>query len=65
MIRRLMALSMTLSVVVAAQAAEHNPGGDVTGLPGDNAAQVLLADVGLPAWAPPAIEHQLQSVGGI
>ena len=31
-----------------------HPGGNVTGLPGYNCAQVLLEDLGLPApWAPP------------
>lgn len=36
-----------------------HPGGNVTGLPGYNAAQVVLADLGLPApWAPEPIERQ-------
>ena len=36
-----------------------HPGGNVTGLPGYNCAQVLLADLGLPApWAPEPIEQQ-------
>jgi phytoene dehydrogenase-like protein len=36
-----------------------HPGGNVTGLPGYNAAQVVLADLGLPApWAPEPIEQQ-------
>lgn len=40
-----------------------HPGGNVTGLPGYNAAQVLLADLGLPApWAPPPIERRLETV---
>lgn len=42
----------------------NHPGGNVTGLPGYNAAQVLLADLGLNApWAPPSIEDQLRSLG--
>ena len=37
-----------------------HPGGNVTGLPGYNAAQVILADLGLPAdWAPPPIGDRL------
>lgn len=37
-----------------------HPGGNVTGLPGYNAAQVILADLGLPAdWAPPPIAERL------
>lgn len=37
-----------------------HPGGNITGLPGYNAAQVILADLGLPAdWAPPSIERRL------
>jgi phytoene dehydrogenase-like protein len=40
-----------------------HPGGNVTGLPGYNAAQVLLADLGLKApWAPPSIEDQLAAL---
>ena len=36
-----------------------HPGGNVTGLPGYNGAQVVLADLGLPApWAPEPIEQQ-------
>jgi phytoene dehydrogenase-like protein len=38
-----------------------HPGGNVTGLPGYNAAQVVLADLGLPApWAPEPFERQLE-----
>jgi phytoene dehydrogenase-like protein len=38
-----------------------HPGGNVTGLPGYNCAQVLLADLGLPAsWAPEPIEKKLE-----
>ena len=37
-----------------------HPGGNVTGLPGYNAAQVILADLGLAAdWAPPAMAERL------
>jgi phytoene dehydrogenase-like protein len=37
-----------------------HPGGNITGLPGYNAAQVILADLGLPAdWAPPPIADRL------
>jgi phytoene dehydrogenase-like protein len=37
-----------------------HPGGNVTGLPGYNSAQVVLADLGLPApWAPEPIESAL------
>jgi phytoene dehydrogenase-like protein len=37
-----------------------HPGGNITGLPGYNCAQVLLADLGLPApWTPTPIEEQL------
>jgi phytoene dehydrogenase-like protein len=37
-----------------------HPGGNITGLPGYNCAQVLLADLGLSApWAPPPIEGRL------
>lgn len=36
-----------------------HPGGNVTGLPGYNSAQVLLSDLGLPApWAPEPIERR-------
>jgi phytoene dehydrogenase-like protein len=37
-----------------------HPGGNITGLPGYNCAQVILGDLGLPApWAPPAAEEVL------
>jgi phytoene dehydrogenase-like protein len=37
-----------------------HPGGNITGLPGYNSAQVILSDLGLPApWAPPPIEQTL------
>ncbi len=37
-----------------------HPGGNITGLPGYNAAQVLFADLGLKAdWAPPPIAQRL------
>ena len=37
-----------------------HPGGNVTGLPGYISAQVLLADLGLPApWAPEPLERTL------
>lgn len=37
-----------------------HPGGNITGLPGYNAAQVLSRDLDLPAdWAPPPIEQRL------
>jgi phytoene dehydrogenase-like protein len=37
-----------------------HPGGNVTGLPGYNAAQVLLRDLGLPQdWMPPPLEQRL------
>jgi phytoene dehydrogenase-like protein len=37
-----------------------HPGGNITGLPGYNAAQVILADVGVKAdWVPPPIADQL------
>ena len=37
-----------------------HPGGNITGLPGYNAAQVVLADLGLEAeWAPPPIAERL------
>jgi phytoene dehydrogenase-like protein len=39
-----------------------HPGGNITGLPGYNAAQVVLADLGLtPAWAPPPLEARLRA----
>jgi phytoene dehydrogenase-like protein len=41
-----------------------HPGGNVTGLPGYNAAQVVLADLGLPApWAPEPLEQQWARLG--
>jgi phytoene dehydrogenase-like protein len=37
-----------------------HPGGNITGLPGYNAAQVILADLGVVAdWFPPPISVQL------
>ncbi len=40
-----------------------HPGGNVTGLPGYNAAQVILADLGIPAaWAPPSILERLKAL---
>jgi phytoene dehydrogenase-like protein len=37
-----------------------HPGGNITGLPGYNAAQVILADLGIKAeWAPPSIAARL------
>ena len=37
-----------------------HPGGNITGLPGYNCAQVILNDLGVPAqWAPPAAESLL------
>jgi phytoene dehydrogenase-like protein len=37
-----------------------HPGGNITGLPGYNAAQVILADLGIkPDWAPRTIADQL------
>ncbi|HZE71649.1 MAG TPA: NAD(P)/FAD-dependent oxidoreductase [Pyrinomonadaceae bacterium] len=37
-----------------------HPGGNITGLPGYNCAQVILADLGLPApWAPSVAEERL------
>jgi phytoene dehydrogenase-like protein len=42
-----------------------HPGGNVTGLPGYNAAQVILADLALePDRAPPPIEEHLRSLAG-
>jgi hypothetical protein len=39
-----------------------HPGGNITGLPGYNCAQVVLADLGLPApWAPPPVEPRLEA----
>ncbi|MGE4014641.1 MAG: phytoene desaturase family protein, partial [Alphaproteobacteria bacterium] len=41
-----------------------HPGGNVTGLPGYNAASVILRDLGLDAaWAPPPIEQRLAALG--
>ena len=41
-----------------------HPGGNITGLPGYNCAQVVLADMGLPApWAPRAAEELLSELG--
>ena len=40
-----------------------HPGGNVTGLPGYNAAQVILADLGIRAdWAPPSISERLKAL---
>jgi phytoene dehydrogenase-like protein len=40
-----------------------HPGGNVTGLPGYNAAQVIFADFGIAAdWAPPPIEARLAAL---
>lgn len=40
-----------------------HPGGNVTGLPGYNAAQVILADLGIRAdWAPPPISERLKAL---
>jgi phytoene dehydrogenase-like protein len=40
-----------------------HPGGNVTGLPGYNAAQVILADLGIKAdWAPPPISERLKAL---
>lgn len=37
-----------------------HPGGNITGLPGYNAAQVILSDLGIKAeWAPPSIAERL------
>ena len=42
-----------------------HPGGNITGLPGYNAAQVLLADLDIPAeWAPPPIADRLEEYIG-
>ena len=41
-----------------------HPGGNITGLPGYNAAQVLLADLGIAAdWAPPPLADRLERIG--
>ena len=38
-----------------------HPGGNITGLPGYNSAQVILSDLGLPIpWAPPSAEECLK-----
>ena len=40
-----------------------HPGGNVTGLPGYNAAQVILADLGIRTdWAPPSIAGRLKAL---
>jgi phytoene dehydrogenase-like protein len=40
-----------------------HPGGNVTGLPGYNCAQVVLGDLGMPApWAPPPAERLLEQL---
>jgi len=40
-----------------------HPGGNITGLPGYNCAQVLLSDLGRPApWAPPPLEERLRAL---
>ena len=40
-----------------------HPGGNITGLPGYNAAQVILADLGIEAeWVPPPIAEQLAAL---
>jgi phytoene dehydrogenase-like protein len=40
--------------------ASSHPGGNITGLPGYNAAQVVLSDLGLAAdWMPPPLEARL------
>ena len=40
-----------------------HPAGNVTGLPGYNAAQVLLANLGIEAgWAPPPIAERLAAL---
>jgi phytoene dehydrogenase-like protein len=42
-----------------------HPGGNVTGLPGYNAAQVILADLGVAAdWAPPPMQARLERLAG-
>ena len=43
--------------------ASSHPGGNITGLPGYNCAQVVLADLGIPApWAPPPAERLLEEL---
>lgn len=40
-----------------------HPGGNITGLPGYNAAQIVLADLGIEAeWGPPPIQDQLSGL---
>lgn len=40
-----------------------HPGGNVTGLPGHNAAQVILSDLGIETgWFPPALDVQLEAL---
>src|SRR6267154_294582 len=40
-----------------------HPGGNITGLPGYNAAQVILADIGIiPDWFPPLISDHLAAI---
>jgi len=40
-----------------------HPGGNITGLPGYNAAQIILADLGVKAdWVPPPIRERLSSL---
>jgi phytoene dehydrogenase-like protein len=42
-----------------------HPGGNITGLPGYNAAQVILADLGIKAdWTPPPIAERLSALSG-
>ncbi|HEX6143789.1 MAG TPA: NAD(P)/FAD-dependent oxidoreductase [Geminicoccaceae bacterium] len=42
-----------------------HPGGNVTGLPGYNAAQVLMQDLGRrPDWLPPPLERRLEATRG-
>ena len=42
-----------------------HPGGNITGLPGYNAAQVVLSDLGIAAdWAPPPIAERLAALAG-
>jgi phytoene dehydrogenase-like protein len=40
-----------------------HPGGNITGLPGYNAAQVILSDLGIKAdWVPPPIANRLAAL---
>ncbi len=40
-----------------------HPGGNLTGLPGDNAAQVMLDDLGVEVdWTPPPIASRLAAL---